>query len=82
MCVQERGGVEGLDVMVIQPVPMTGPPYLLPSHLEESLGHCPPGVDDTLGDAFAVELRELLDQVVVLEEDGPPGTNCRDQEGR
>mmetsp|Transcript_15125 Transcript_15125/g.37689 ORF Transcript_15125/g.37689 Transcript_15125/m.37689 type:complete len:240 (+) Transcript_15125:1588-2307(+) len=39
-------------------------------HLEKALGHHAARVHDALGDALAVKLRQLLHQVVVLQQDG------------
>lgn len=45
-------------------------------HLKNALGHCTTGMDHALWDALTVELCDLLDQVVVLQEDGAAGTHC------
>lgn len=45
--------------------------------LEEALGGGAAGVDHALRDALPGEVRHLLDQVVVLEEDRPPGPHCQ-----
>lgn len=39
--------------------------------LEEALGAGSPGVDDPLGDPLPVELRDLLDQMVILQKNRP-----------
>ena len=44
-------------------------------HLEEPVRAAALGVDDPLGHPLAVELRHLLDQVVVLEQDRPVGAD-------
>jgi hypothetical protein len=41
------------------------------THLEEALGAGAPCMDHTLRDALAIELRQLLHQLVVLQQDGP-----------
>lgn len=56
------------------PYPTAAPPPEHP-HLEESLGHCAACVHDALRDPLAVKLRELLDQVVVLQQDGAAGSD-------
>eukprot|EP00955_Chlamydomonas_euryale_P000310 3564-Chlamydomonas_euryale.AAC.3 len=50
------------------------------AHLEEALGDRAARVHDALRNTLAVKLRDLLQQVVVLQQNGAALTSCSDRE--
>ena len=65
---------EGLGLLAdLAEEPGPGPPGHVGGYLEGAVGGRSVGMDHPLGDALAVEPGQLLEQVLVLEEDGPVG---------
>lgn len=66
-----------LQILPLGSLPRHDVPFVAPAAVSLEIAVCQdaPGVHDTLGDALPVEVADLLQELVVLQRGGAPGTD-------